>query len=219
MKKALRYVTGKRHTVLSRIHNAAECIGELNFGDEITGLTCGQFSSIDILEHMLNELGGGDVSITTWTSGIYDVERAGKLKETGLINSIRFLLDKINFSKSPQYSGVLIDVFGVESFRDCNIHSKITIVKGKKCNAVMRSSMNLNKNLKTEQFDISVNDDVFEFYQTWFDELWRQSDLNKDAEKVFLQTYDKFQKLKGKPRDYGGLKSMSEIAKSLQGVK
>lgn len=216
--KSLRRKSGSRYKVISRIHNAQECIGNLNYGDEITGLTCGQFSSIDILEHMLNELGESDVSVSTWTSGIYDVERASQLKETGLIKSIRFLLDKTQFSKSPQYAGVMLENFGVESFRDTNTHAKITIVNGERGSAVMRSSMNLNKNLKTEQFDISVCDEVVNFYRTWFDEIWIQAGLNTAAEKVFLNTYDKYQNIKGAPRNYNGMKTMTEIAKQIKGV-
>lgn len=216
--KSLRRKSTTRYKVLSRVASAQKCIGNLSQGDEITGLTCGQFSSIDILEHMLNELGAGDVSVSTWTSGIYDIERSAQLKSTGLIKSIRFLLDKTQFSKSPQYAGVMLENFGVESFRDTNTHAKITIVNGERGAAVMRASMNLNKNLKTEQFDISVCDEVVNFYQAWFDEIWIQSGLNKDAEKVFQNTYDKYQVLRGEKRNFDGVRSMSEIAKNIQGL-
>jgi len=106
--RALRRAHKRRYFVASRLEGAATTIGPLAAGDEVCGLTCGQFSMIDILEHMLNEAGGdADVVISTWTAGLYDVQRAAHLKAGGKIKSIRFLLDRAMFSKSPEYAGPL----------------------------------------------------------------------------------------------------------------
>lgn len=215
--KALRRAHVKRYKVISRLAGAAECIGPLRPGDEITGLTCGQFSAIDILEHMLNELGPADVCVSTWTAGLYDVDQSARLKERGYIRSIRMLLDRAMFSKSPQYAGPLIDALGLESFRDANVHAKVTIVEGERGAAVMRASMNLNKNLRTEQFDISVCAEVAAFYRRWFDGLWMESAPKREAEHVFAAVYDKWQQTRGDPPRLG-VPRASDIAKALRGA-
>lgn len=198
--KALRRTYKKRYFVASRVEGAAETIGQLNEGDEISGLTCGQFSMIDILEHMLDEAGGpADVFVSTWTAGIYDVERAARLTANGNIKSIRWMLDKTMFSKSPQYAGPMIEAFGLEAFRDCNVHAKVTLVASATKRMVCRASMNLNKNLKTEQFDISVGDEAYAFFAQWADALWEDAKPGVDAEHVFSKVWDKFTALRGEP--------------------
>ncbi len=201
--RALRRSHGKRYFVASRLEGAAETIGPLNRGDEVCGLTCGQFSMIDILEHMLNEAGGpADVFVSTWTSGIYDVERAAQLQKNGNIRSIRWIMDRAMFSKSPQYAGPMIDTFGLDAFRDTNVHAKVTLVASETKRMVCRASMNLNKNVKTEQFDISVCDEAHDFFLRWADELWLAAKPDADADHVFKAVYDKFTALRGTPEQF-----------------
>lgn len=148
---SLRYKASREtRVVASRTATAAECLGELNPGDHITGLTAGQFSAIDAMEHIVNQCGRADVDITTWTTGIYDIERTKQINESGRINKIRVLLDRANFEKSPSFAGPLIEKLGVDAFRCASIHAKFIIVRGDKMGAVFRSSMNLNKNLRVE---------------------------------------------------------------------
>jgi hypothetical protein len=195
---ALRRSHKRRYFVASRLEGAAETIGSLDAGDEITGLTCGQFSMIDILEHMLNEAGGpADVVVSTWTAGIYDVERSGQLRDTGNIRSIRWLMDRAMFSKSPQFAAPMIDIFGIDAFRDTNVHAKVTLVASDTKRMVCRASMNLNKNLKTEQFDISVCDEAYRFYLGWADAMWDAAASGADADHVFKGVYEKFTALRG----------------------
>lgn len=197
---ALRKAYKKRYFVASRLEGAAETIGPLNAGDEVCGLTCGQFSMIDILEHMLNESGGpADVFVSTWTAGIYDVERAAQLQANGNLRSIRWMMDRAMFSKSPQYAGPMIEAFGLDAFRDTNVHAKVTLVASDAKRMVCRSSMNINKNLKTEQFDISVCDETHGFFLGWADALWDAAAPDVGAESVFKAVWDKFARTRGAP--------------------
>ncbi|MEQ8257996.1 MAG: hypothetical protein RH980_18275 [Roseovarius confluentis] len=190
--RALRSASQKVRTVIHRTGNAADTIGTLAPGDRITGLTAGQFSSIDAMEHMVNELGPSEVRISTWTTGIYDVQRARDLARNGNISQVRMLLDRGTFEKSPKFAGPLIEVLGVDAFRCLSVHAKVTIVSGAKGSAVMRSSMNLNKNLRTEQFDIDVDSAIAEFYTAWFDGLWDESGRSRDNQAIIQAVYDRF---------------------------
>lgn len=212
---ALRQRSKRRNFVASRLEGAAETIGPLDHGDEITGLTCGQFSMIDILQHMLDEAGGpADVVVSTWTAGIYDVERAESLAACGKIRSIRWLMDRAMFSKSPQYAGPMIDAFGIDAFRDTNVHAKVTLVASESKRMVCRASMNLNKNLKTEQFDISVCDETYAFYLAWADALWDAAKPEAQAESVFAEVWEKFTALRGHPKS-GPWPSLKEYGRTL----
>ena len=48
---------------------AAQIIGPIKPGDDICGITNGQFSLIDVVEHVLNQTGPADVAIATRTDG------------------------------------------------------------------------------------------------------------------------------------------------------
>lgn len=190
--RALRDVTGGVRSVAHRTGTAAETIGPLRPGDRVTGVTAGQFSAIDAMEHMVNELGLSVVRISTWTTGIYDAQRTREINENGLISEVRMLLDRGTFEKSPKFAGALIEKLGVDAFRCMSVHAKVIIVSGTEGAAVMRSSMNLNKNLRTEQFDIDVCDSVAAFYIEWFDALWEESGRSTDNREIMKAVYDRY---------------------------
>ncbi|MBE1297332.1 MAG: hypothetical protein GJ678_14050 [Rhodobacteraceae bacterium] len=160
----------------------------------MTGVTAGQFSAIDAMEHMIDELGpDAVVRVSTWTTGLYDVERAKQMRLEGRVSDIRFILDRGTFEKSPKFAGPLIERLGVDAFRCLSVHAKIIIVEGARGAAVMRSSMNLNKNLRTEQFDVDVDGEVAEFYIDWFDALWDEAGRSSDNRAIIKAVYDRFQ--------------------------
>ncbi|MFN4201867.1 MAG: hypothetical protein ACK4GM_02275 [Tabrizicola sp.] len=182
--------------VCTRVETAAETIGPLLPGMRMTGVTAGQFSAIDALEQMVCELGPASVRVSTWTTGIYDVERTRAIRVDGRITDVRFLLDRGTFEKSPQFAGPLIELLGPEAFRCLSVHAKVIIVDGGPGRrAVFRSSMNLNKNLRTEQFDIDVDDEVAVFYTLWFDGLWEESGRSHDNRRIFAAIYDRYRAL------------------------
>lgn len=178
--------------VAHRSGTAAQVIGSLRPGDRVTGLTAGQFSAIDAMEHMVDELGPAEVRISTWTTGIYDARRARAIRLSGRITDIRVLLDRNTFERSPQYAGHLLEALGVDAFRCLSVHAKVTIVSGARGAAVMRSSMNLNTNPRTEQFDIDVCDEIADFYTEWFDALWLQSGITRNSGAIIRAVYDRF---------------------------
>jgi len=190
--RALRTASRKTRFVAHRTGTAAETIGPLSEGVAVTGLTAGQFSSIDAMEHMVNELGLSRVRISTWTTGVYDVHRAREIKLDGRISDVRVLLDRGTFEKSPKFAGPLIAVLGVDAFRCLSVHAKVVIVEGERGTGVMRSSMNLNKNLRTEQFDIDVGAGIGAFFIEWFDALWDESGRTRDNQAIIQAVYDRF---------------------------
>jgi len=190
--RALRTASRKVRFVAHRTGNAADTIGPLSDGVAVTGLTAGQFSAIDAMEHMVNELGPAVVRLSTWTTGIYDVQRAREIQLDGRINECRVLLDRGTFEKSPKFAGPLIQILGVDAFRCLSVHAKVIIVEGARCTAVMRSSMNLNKNLRTEQFDIDVGPAIGAFFIEWFDALWDESGRTRDNQAIIQAVFDRF---------------------------
>ena len=196
MGKALRYKASTTRRVAHRTETAAGTIGPLNAGEHVTGVTAGQFSSIDAMEHIANELGPCHAWISTWTTGVYDVHRASAMMDNAQLLGVRFILDRGTFEKSPKFAGPLIETVGEEAFRCMSVHAKVTVMVSDTGEplAAMRSSMNLNKNLRTEQFDISVGGEVSAFYAEWFEAIWEEAGIGGDNVEIMRGIFDRFKR-------------------------
>ena len=155
----------RRRFVASAVDQAAAMLGVIEPGDEITGITNGQFSLVDIIEHILNQTGPASVIVSTWTMGIYDQQRAAAFCANGQIRDIRWLVDPSMFGRRPELAATLIRAFGAEPFRAVNTHAKFAVIRGASLQVCIRSSMNLNPNKRLENFDISADPAMCE----WFD--------------------------------------------------
>lgn len=75
------------------IKSAADAVGEIGPGCEIFGLSKGDYSLIDLIEHALGATGPADVVISTWTAAGSDIEFARGLMTDGRVLSLRFVVD------------------------------------------------------------------------------------------------------------------------------
>lgn len=155
---------------------ASELIGRVVDGDEMHAITNGQFSLIDIIQHVLTQTGPADIVVATWTMGIYDAEKAYAFVQNKLIRSIRFIVDPSMFVRRPELASVLVKAFGVESFRAVNSHAKFCTIRGAELAVCVRTSMNLNENKRLESFDLSASCELTEFYEKFTDEVWEKID-------------------------------------------
>lgn len=162
----------KRKIRTSATACVADVIGPLSDGDEITGLTYGQFSLIDLIEHVLGQTGPAEVTVATWTMGIYDEDRAALFCADGRIRRIRWLVDPSFFARRPELAGRLVKEFGVDSFRPVNIHAKWATIRGDNLAVAVRSSMNLNPNNRVESFDLSCCSELCGYFERVTDQVF-----------------------------------------------
>ena len=194
---AIRRTPKRRVTRASAIGTAAETIGPITTGCEISGLTNGQFSLIDTIEHVLNEIGPADITVSTWTMGIYDQERAQRFYVNGLIRSIRFVVDPSMFSRRAELSGSLVAAFGLEAFRAVNTHAKFATLRSDTHAVAVRSSMNLNPNNRLEHFDISECQELCGFFEAFVADVFERfappSRRNSQSRAIFQKVLDTFE--------------------------
>ena len=170
---AVRRVVKKR-TVASATASAARLIGPLERGVEITGLTNGQFGLIDILRHVLSEIGPADVAISTWTMGIYDAQECAAFVSDGRIRRIRWVVDPSMFGRKPELVAPLLRAFGLDAFRPVNTHAKFCTLVNETWAVAVRSSMNLNPNRRLESFDISEGPELARFFNAVVDDIFER---------------------------------------------
>lgn len=169
---AVHLPTRKRRFIVSATE-AARMIGPIEPGCEICGLTNGQFSLIDIVQHILDSIGPAHMAVSTWTMGVYDQGRALAFYEDRRILSARWIVDRSFFGRKPELAGPLVAAFGAAAFRSCPTHAKFAVMHNDKFSVVVRSSMNLNPNDRIENFDISESRELAGFFLRLVDDIFR----------------------------------------------
>jgi len=181
-----------------RGENAAQVIGDLYPGCEIFGFTKGQFCIINVLEHVLNQVGPAEVVICTWSAASGDIRAAHRMLSLNKIKSLKFIVDFSFKSRKPQFCDELIKAFGGDAIRVTSCHAKFITVKSETYNIAIRTSMNLNYNPRFENFEISDDLGMYDFMTEIVDEIWntqedyvgieknRPSDNKRDFQRTFL---------------------------------
>lgn len=163
----------RRHRVL-RTKSARVAVGHWEPGFDYEINTNGEFSLLDVILVLLERTGPADVSISTWSAGLYDVEVANRFLNTGLIRSIRFVLD-VSFKNnggSKGYSSLLMDMFGEECIRTTRTHAKFVTITNETHKLSISSTANLNENKRLEIFHFSDDPARAAWYLAIVDELF-----------------------------------------------
>ena len=157
MAKALKRNTLKGRVVRRELcaRSVKDAVGEVSRGCEIYGLTKGDFSLVDLIEHVLAATGPCDVVCSTWTAANADIGFANRLLANGTIRSLRFVVDYSFPCRQPAYCAALRAAFGDDAIRITKNYAKFVLLRNDEWNVVIRTSMNLNENRRLENFEIS----------------------------------------------------------------
>lgn len=171
-------VTSKKTKSVARFSKAgvaAQSIDGFDHDTTISGLTYGQFSLIDLIQATLAITGPADVTIATWSSGFYDIEAAKNFADDGRIRSIRFVMDSGRQKRGQAGETDIAELFGEESIITVRTHAKFVLIANDDWRVVITSSMNLNRNIRTEQFEMTDDAEKFamfaDFVDVAFDEV------------------------------------------------
>lgn len=163
----------RRHRVL-RTKSARLALEHWQEGYDYEISTNGEFSLLDVILVLLERTGPADVAISTWSAGLYDAEVANRFIETGLIRSIRFVLDVSfrNNGGSRGYSTLIMDMFGEECIRTTRTHAKFVTITNDDFKLSISSTANLNENKRLEIFHFSDDPARAAWYLEIVDELF-----------------------------------------------
>ena len=163
----------RRLMLLWRKQNAEAAVQELDHECELFGFTKGQFSLLDLLKATLAKIGPADVTLSTWTANRQEALELGEMKKSGAIRSMRWLVDLTFVRRDPEAAHAVRQIFGPEAIRVANVHSKFATFTNDKWRLVLRTSMNLNMNLRTEDFTIAHDPALFDFIQDVLARIWK----------------------------------------------
>jgi len=154
----------------SRITNAKESlqmaasdIGPIHKGMHLFLISRGQWSMIDAILHVIDQVGKSELSVWTWTAGNNDLFSLTALKGTQKLTHARLIIDfKATTTNAPTLK-LWTRTFGPDSIRYVINHAKIsTIASETGLRVVIRGSMNLNCNPRFEQLDITEGGPEYE---------------------------------------------------------
>ncbi len=193
--------------------SAAEAIGPIEPGSEIYGLTKGQFSLIDLIEHVLSYTGPCRAVISTWTAAGADISFAYRLMSGGKLTALRFLVDFSFPSRQPAYCAALRETFGDGCIRISKNHAKFVLLQNEKWNVVIRTSMNLNENRRLENFEISDDRNLAAFLESVIDEMFEGQPAEGQFEKRPIDHMVDFEGLGGEAKPVEDLLKSADVKK------
>jgi len=164
-------IRGKREALSVPAAPARAVAAALRSGCAIGGLTKGQFSLIDLLRALLERTGPAAVTIAAWSTGIRDAEIASWLVQSQRITSLTWVLDRSFVTRQPEYASVVLSRFGAAAVRTAETHAKFLIIRNADWSLVVRSSMNLNRNPRWEQYDVDDSVALADHYAALVAEL------------------------------------------------
>lgn len=159
-------VAGRRLRAVESFRSAADCIGPVEPGMSVFAVTRGQFSMIDAISHVLDELGPSRISLWTWTIAEYEVVVFTEMMRDARLEDALLVIDGGARNKNHALIAQWKASFGPESVRYVTNHAKIATVEGGGLRVLLRGSMNLNFNPRFEQLDVTEGGPDFDLVRS-----------------------------------------------------
>jgi len=156
IKKPNQSKSSRRTHAKNSFGTAASCIGAIESGMSLFAITRGQFSMLDAVLHVLDEVGPAHLSVWTWAIADYEIEVLERLMMDKRVLGARLIIDFSARKRNEKIISRWKDLFGDSSVVYVVNHAKIATITtecGKKL--LLRGSMNLNFNPRFEQLDVT----------------------------------------------------------------
>ena len=174
----------RAHARFSRAGAARQTIAGFDHDMDILALTYGQFSLIDLVQATLEITGPADVTIATWSAGFYDLEAAENFRDCGMIRSIRFVMDSGRAKKGQAGVHEVGEIFGPDSYIQIRTHAKFVLIRNDDWDVCITSSMNLNKNIRCEQFEMTDDAERCEMFEDFVRAAFEEAPASRSFGRV-----------------------------------
>jgi hypothetical protein len=134
-------------------------------GESIHYVSMGEWSSHDLLLHLLEKTGPADVIMCTWSVSENAIRQMLKKMETGLIKSLKAVLDWRVKVRRPEALNFL--KYNIADIRLTSCHAKVTVIKNEKWNIAIVTSANYTNNPRIEAGVVCCEKSVADFHSDW----------------------------------------------------
>jgi hypothetical protein len=159
--------------LLWRKESAVDAIAPLTQRVEVYGYTKGQFSMLDLLKAVLTKTGPAHMDFSTWTANRKEALELAAMKQRGELLSIRWLVDMTFVRRDPEAAAAIRADFGAEAIRVAHCHAKFALFYNDAWKLVLRTSMNLNMNPRTEDYHLAHDPELFDFIHDIMNRIWK----------------------------------------------
>ena len=161
---------------IAKTLKASEAIGKIEKNTDTYILTFGQFSLIDAIISIIDQIGPCDVALSSWTAADAHLEKTAEMVEASEIRNFRMIVDRSFETRQPKYCEHMRRVFGVDCIRHVRSHAKFAVLTNDGYKIVIRTSMNLNENPRLENIEITENPEFAEFMLKVVDDIFAEVD-------------------------------------------
>ena len=160
---------------------AARTVGPITHGCRVIGLTYGQFGVLELLRHVLATTGPADVDLVTWSMRPADARHVAYWARKHTITRLRVLFGTgIGLARHRERE-VLPKLFSADQVRFATVHAKWFRVHNAQWDVTCRSSMNVNRCVRWEQFDLDDDPRIGHWYGEILDSAWETQPVPWEA--------------------------------------
>lgn len=189
--------TGKRDLMrLFRQQTAKEFVGTVTPAMHIFGFSKGQFSLVDIIREVSDQIGPCHLALSTWTVAHADLSELESMVAGDRFKTLRFLLDFSFQRRQPALIQRIRQRFGPEAVVVTRNHAKFCLFKTEALHLVRRTSMNLNFNPRLEDVELKEDAELFAFIETILDDIFAAHDKKAQKHKTTAELASEFQGLR-----------------------
>lgn len=158
-KKSGKRVIGKENSACQDV------IGTLEKDSIIQFVSKAEWSTHDLLFHILKQTGPAEVTLATWSVTTPVISKISNMIETGLITKLDGLFDwrmKVRCPEAEQFMR-----YNCVDIRLVNCHAKVTVIKNEAWNITIVGSANLTNNPRIESGVIFTDKETADFNLIW----------------------------------------------------
>lgn len=158
---------GVRRRVVRTLNacSPAAALGPLEHGMEVLAVHKGQWPLMELVEHLLDQAGPADVTVSTWAVVTSDLDTALRLLRHGHLRSCRWLVDRSFPQRQPGYCQALRERFGDTAIVVTSNHAKVVLVRNERWSLVVRTSMNISPKSQIETWEVSDSRELAEYVE------------------------------------------------------
>ena len=140
-------------------------------GSAIWAVTGGQWSLLDVIREALNQTGPARLRVSAWTIGLDNAETLAAMLNKGLMTSLEVFVDASFPNREPEYAQRIVGLLGLGAITLTNTHAKFATIRNAGWNIGIEGSMNLNRNPRFENCNITHLLTVADMYDAVLDQL------------------------------------------------
>ena len=157
----------KKAIFLNRLNSLEKILPEIKSGYDYHLISCENLGSIELLYTLIKKYNFTEIKICTWS---YNASFVELIKEN--TNKIKFtiIVDMSMQTRKHALFNQLKEIHNENKItfkQHKGIHAKVTICKSEKLNLSVEASANYSNNVRVEQFNISANNELYNFHNKW----------------------------------------------------